>query len=60
MFEGGDQEVSVTQLQWLYFATYKIALKLINSSGYLWATCALDHSRYVCSDYAKCLFGYVY
>ncbi|KAJ5394574.1 uncharacterized protein N7487_012215 [Penicillium crustosum] len=45
MFEGGDQEVSVTQLQWLYFASYKLALKLINSSGFLWATSVLDHSR---------------
>ncbi|CAG8897027.1 unnamed protein product [Penicillium egyptiacum] len=45
MFEGGDQEVSVTQLQWLYFATYKIALKLITSSGFLWTTSVLDHSR---------------
>ncbi|KAJ5471687.1 hypothetical protein N7530_009044 [Penicillium desertorum] len=45
MFEGGNQEVSVTQLQWLYFATYKIALKLITSSGLLWTTSVLDHSR---------------
>ncbi|KAJ5260252.1 hypothetical protein N7505_009633 [Penicillium chrysogenum] len=45
MFEGGNQEVSVTQLQWLYFATYKIALKLIASSGLLWTTSVLDHSR---------------
>ncbi|KAJ5847259.1 hypothetical protein N7455_011216 [Penicillium solitum] len=45
MFEGGDQEVSVTQLQWLYCASYKLALKLINSSGFLWATSVLDHSR---------------
>lgn len=48
MFEGGNQEVSVTQLQWLYFATYKIALKLITSSGLLWTTSVLDHSRNVC------------
>jgi hypothetical protein len=48
MFEGGNQEVSVTQLQWLYFATYKIALKLITSSGLLWTTSVLDHSRDVC------------
>ncbi|KAJ9491475.1 hypothetical protein VN97_g1778 [Penicillium thymicola] len=45
MFEGGDQEVSVTQLQWLYCASYKLALKLINSSGFLWAASVLDHSR---------------
>ncbi|KAJ6177747.1 hypothetical protein N7519_008208 [Penicillium mononematosum] len=45
MFEGGNQEVSVTQLQWLYFATYKIALKLITSSGLLWTTSVLDYSR---------------
>ncbi|KGO73909.1 Meiosis specific protein SPO22 [Penicillium italicum] len=45
MFEGGDQEVSVTQLQWLYFSTYQLALKLVNSSGVLWATSVLDHSR---------------
>ncbi|CAI7602637.1 unnamed protein product [Penicillium glandicola] len=45
MFEGGDQEVSVTQLQWLYFATYKLALKLINSAGFLWTTSVLDYSR---------------
>ncbi|EKV04023.1 hypothetical protein PDIG_83800 [Penicillium digitatum PHI26] len=45
MFEGGDQEVSVTQLQWLYFSAYKLALELVNSSGVLWATSVLDHSR---------------
>ncbi|KAK4866066.1 hypothetical protein LT330_008806 [Penicillium expansum] len=45
MFEGGEQEVSVTQLQWLYFATYKLALKLINSPGVIWATSVLNHSK---------------
>ncbi|KAI2695314.1 hypothetical protein CBS147332_9413 [Penicillium roqueforti] len=45
LFEGGDREVSVTQLEWLYLATYNVALKLINSSGFLSATHALDHSR---------------
>ncbi|KAJ5973061.1 Meiosis specific protein SPO22 [Penicillium vulpinum] len=44
MFEGGDQQVSVTQLQWLYFATYKIALKLMKSSEFLWTTSVLDYS----------------
>lgn len=56
MFEGGDQEVSVTQLQWLYFASYKLALKLINSSGFLWATSVLDHSRDVCFEFMQCIF----
>ncbi|KAJ5392935.1 hypothetical protein N7465_011909 [Penicillium sp. CMV-2018d] len=45
MFEGGNQEVSVTQLQWLYCASFKLSLKLINSSGFLWATSVLDHSK---------------
>lgn len=59
LFEGGDREVSVTQLEWLYLATYNVALKLINSSGFLSATHALDHSRDVCFDQAKFLLGYV-
>ena len=56
MFEGGDQEVSVTQLQWLYCASYKLALKLVNSSGFLWAASVLDHSRDVCSQSIQGIF----
>ncbi|KOS41333.1 hypothetical protein ACN38_g7798 [Penicillium nordicum] len=53
MFEGGDQEVSVTQLQWLYCASYKLALKLVNSSGFLWAASVLDHSRDLAIQYRE-------
>ncbi|KAJ5505097.1 Meiosis specific protein SPO22 [Penicillium fimorum] len=53
MFEGGDQEVSVTQLQWLYFASYKLALKLINSSGFPWSTSVLDYSRQFALQYRR-------
>ncbi|KAJ5173573.1 Meiosis specific protein SPO22 [Penicillium coprophilum] len=53
MFEGGDQEVSVTQLQFLYFATYNLALKLINSSGFLHATSVLNYSREFALQYRQ-------
>lgn len=48
VFEGGDQEVSVTQLQWLYFAAYKIALQLSKSSGFQWTRVVLNYSKEVC------------
>ncbi|KAJ5441745.1 Meiosis specific protein SPO22 [Penicillium cf. griseofulvum] len=53
MFEGGDQEVSVTQLQWLYFATYKFALKLMNSSGFLWTVPVLEYSKEFALQYRE-------
>ncbi|KAJ5375766.1 Meiosis specific protein SPO22 [Penicillium concentricum] len=53
MFEGGDQEVSVTQLQWLYFVTYKLALKLMSSSGLLWIASVLDYSRQFALQYRQ-------
>lgn len=58
MFEGGEQEVSVTQLQWLYFATYKLALKLINSPGVIWATSVLNHSKDVCFESMRYISDY--
>ncbi|KAJ5463934.1 Meiosis specific protein SPO22 [Penicillium sp. IBT 31633x] len=53
MFEGGSQEVSVTQLQWLYFATYKIALKLIKSSGFQWTESVLNYSKEFALQYRR-------
>ncbi|OQE34720.1 hypothetical protein PENCOP_c016G07080 [Penicillium coprophilum] len=53
MFEGGDQEVSVTQLQFLYFATHNLALRLVNSSGFLYATSVLDYSREFALQYRR-------
>ncbi|KAJ5780157.1 Meiosis specific protein SPO22 [Penicillium paradoxum] len=53
VFEGGAQEVSVTQLQWLYFATYKIALKLSKSSGFQWTDPVLKYSKEFALQYRR-------
>ncbi|KXG50567.1 Meiosis specific protein SPO22 [Penicillium griseofulvum] len=44
-FEGGDKQVSATQLQWFYSATYKLALGLMRSPGVSLTVPVLNFSK---------------